>query len=59
MKKPYSKAFTMPLDLFFDCLVKNDTVNGIIGNTHGVNNAIKPPKKPKPKIPHIPEPLCS
>ena len=27
--------------------VKNDTVRGIIGKTHGVSRASKPPKKPK------------
>ena len=33
-----------------ELLVKNETVKGIIGNTHGVNNAIKPPRNPKIKI---------
>jgi len=27
--------------------VKNETVTGIIGNTQGVSNAMKPPRNPK------------
>ena len=38
----------MPLDLFSDCFVKKETVKGINGKTHGVNNAINPPKNPSP-----------
>ena len=30
--------------------MKKLTVNGIIGNTHGVNKASKPPIKPRKKI---------
>ena len=41
-----------PLDLLPDCFVKYDTVKGINGKTHGVSKAIRPPKKPKPKIIH-------
>ena len=45
----------MPLDLLAPCLVKKDTVNGIIGNTQGVSKAIKPPKKPNTKMVHRPD----
>ena len=38
--------------------VKKLTVKGIIGKTHGVNNANKPPRKPKPKILHSDFPCC-
>ena len=48
-------AFAIPLDFFSECLVKNETVNGIIGKTQGVNKAINPPKKPSPKIVHNPD----
>ena len=35
-------------DIFVTALlVKNETVNGIIGKTQGVSKAIKPPKKPR------------
>jgi hypothetical protein len=44
-------AFTSPFFALSAPLVKNETVNGIIGNTHGVNNAISPPRNPKIKIP--------
>ena len=43
-------AFAIPLLLDCDCFVKKETVNGIIGKTHGVNNAKRPPAKPKKKI---------
>ena len=36
--------------MFLDCLVKNDTVKGIIGKTQGVNKANKPPMNPKTKM---------
>ena len=36
--------------MFFDCFVKNDTVRGIIGKTHGVNSAKRPPTKPNKNI---------
>lgn len=47
-------AFAIPFPLLLFCLVKNETVSGIIGNTQGVNNAKSPPKNPKIKIPHNP-----
>ena len=37
----------MPLALFLDCFVKNDTVSGIMGNTQGVKRANNPPAKPR------------
>ena len=37
-----------------DFFVKNETVSGIIGNTHGVSKATKPPRKPKTKIANSP-----
>ena len=40
----------IPLCVLLAPLVKKETVKGIIGNTHGVNKANKPPKKPKMKI---------
>ena len=46
MKKPYKKAFEIPAFLLVAFLVKKETVNGIIGKTHGVSKATKPPKKP-------------
>jgi len=40
---PNKRAFTTALAFLpLDCLEKNETVNGIIGNTQGVNNAAKP-----------------
>ena len=33
------------------CLVKNDTVNGIMGKTQGVSNANNPPRNPAIKMP--------
>ena len=42
----------MPCFLVFERFVKNDTVTGIIGNTQGVINAIKPPKNPNTKTIH-------
>ncbi|MEO5967285.1 MAG: hypothetical protein ABIP69_03415 [Ferruginibacter sp.] len=46
MKKPYNDACKTPVFLSAAFLVKKETVSGIIGNTHGVSKAIKPPKKP-------------
>ncbi len=40
----------MPLERVLLCFVKKLTVIGIIGNTHGVKSAAKPPKKLKIKI---------
>ena len=40
----------IPFFLLCDFFVKNVTVTGTIGNTQGVTNAIKPPKKPSKKI---------
>ena len=44
----------MPCFLVLDLLVKNETVTGIIGNTHGVTSAINPPKNPRKNTPHAP-----
>ena len=44
--------FRTPIALFLLCLVKKLTVMGIIGNTHGVSKAAKPPRKAKIKIDH-------
>ena len=52
IEKPYNKAFAIPFDLDFDRFVKNVTVIGIIGKTHGVNRAINPPPNPLIKITH-------
>ncbi|HEX6429785.1 MAG TPA: hypothetical protein VF008_18960 [Niastella sp.] len=43
----------MAIPFFLSCafFVKNETVNGIKGNTQGVNNAIKPPSIPIKNIP--------
>ena len=38
-----------PLFDEIDCLRKKETVKGIIGKTQGVNNANKPPIKPRIK----------
>ena len=40
----------MPCFFVLDCLVKKLTFMGIIGKTHGVRSAAKPPKKPARKI---------
>src|SRR5688572_10787191 len=45
-------AFEIPFALVLLLLVKKLTVMGTIGNTHGVNNAASPPKKPAIKILH-------
>jgi len=54
IKKPYRIAFINPFDRFSLPFVKKLTVNGIIGNTHGVNKANNPPINPKPNIDHKP-----
>ncbi len=51
-------ALLIPLALAWDCLVKNDTVKGIIGNTHGVNKANKPPINPNKKMVNKPSFCC-
>src|SRR3954471_6155061 len=40
-------ALLMPAFLVVAFLVKNETVKGIIGNTHGVSNATRPPINPR------------
>lgn len=50
IESPYSKPFLNPDFLSLLPLIKNETVNGIIGKTQGVNKATKPPKKPKRKV---------
>src|SRR5690606_7006514 len=50
-------AFLIPLARDLLCLVKKLTVIGIIGKTHGVNNAAKPEKNAIMKIDH--KPFCS
>ena len=47
-------ALKIPFFLSCDCLVKKETVKGIIGNTQGVKRASKPPTKPKIKMPNNP-----
>ena len=42
MKMKYMIALKRPAALFSLPCKKNDTVIGIIGNTHGVNNAARP-----------------
>ena len=49
IKKPYKIALKTPFLRVLLCLVKKETVSGIIGNTQGVSSAMKPPKKPKTK----------
>ena len=49
---PYNNAFVIPFARVLLFLVKKLTVIGIIGNTHGVSNAAKPPKKPVMKMLH-------
>ena len=49
IKKPYKIASLFPFALSFDPFVKKETVNGIIGKTHGVSSAINPPKNPNNK----------
>ena len=52
IETPYNNAFKIPDVLDFDLLVKKVTVIGIIGNTQGVSNAIKPPPKPFKNMTH-------
>ena len=49
MDIPYKRAFRIPSDLFLDCLVKKETVIGIIGKVQGMKNAKNPPINPIPK----------
>ena len=42
MNAPYISALKRPRRLFSSPLMKNDTVIGTIGNTHGVSSAAKP-----------------
>ena len=51
INNPYIHALKIAFDLSSESLVKKLTVNGIIGKTHGVNKAIKPPKIPSKNIP--------
>ena len=44
LSEEFINAFKEEFEPLF---VKNETVNGIIGKTHGVNKANKPPKKPR------------
>ena len=46
-------ALAIPLALVLDCFVKNDTVIGIIGKTHGVKSAAKPLKNAMKNNAHI------
>ena len=46
------KAFMMPLRLSCDCLVKKETVSGIIGNVQGIINPSSPPMIPRINILH-------
>ena len=48
--KPYVKADFFPFLGLLPFFKKKDTVIGIIGQTHGVIIATKPPKKPIQKI---------
>ena len=50
IKKPYMRPLLMPCLRLDALLVKKETVTGIMGNTHGVSRAIKPPRKPMKKI---------
>jgi len=45
MEAVYMNAFRIASPLVLLCFVKKLTVIGIIGNTQGVNNARRPPKK--------------
>ena len=53
MDSPYTTALIIPFLLSRPCLVKKETVSGIIGKTQGVSNAINPPIKPRIKMPQI------
>ena len=54
IETPYNMAFFFPSAFVLLCFVKKLTVIGIIGKTHGVNNAANPPKNAKKKIDHNP-----
>ena len=54
IETPYKIAFFFPSAFVLLCLVKKLTVIGIIGNTHGVSKAAKPPINAKKKIDHSP-----
>ena len=47
IKNPYELEYSFACSFFVE---KNDTVRGIIGNTHGVNRAKNPPNKPNIKM---------
>ena len=49
MKKPYINDLKAPCLFELLWFKKYETVIGIIGNIHGVNNAIIPAKKPRRK----------
>ena len=49
MLAPYVTASRTPFRLSFDRFKKKLTVIGMMGHTHGVNNASNPPTKPMPK----------
>ena len=49
MDAPYVQASRMPFFLSLARFRKKLTVIGMMGHTHGVNNANKPPTKPMPK----------
>ena len=57
INKPYNNALETPALLEVAFLVKNDTVNGIIGKTHGVSKAINPPRNPRKNKLMIPDDL--
>jgi hypothetical protein len=52
MDRPYTAAFNIPYRLLC-CLVKKETVNGIMGKTQGVSKAMNPPNNPRIKIPSM------
>ena len=49
---PYKPALKTALERLSEPLVKKLTVRGIIGKTHGVSKAMKPPTIPNKNIPH-------
>ena len=51
IKKPYKNALKAPFLILVACFRKKETVSGIIGNTQGVNRAIKPARKPSKNNP--------
>ena len=56
MLSPYPKAMVQVRPLEPPCLVKYETVRGIIGKTQGVSRAKSPPAKPASNKVHHPEP---